>query len=348
MVSILHNNYPAIALAWSFSLTGIMSNICVLVTLTGTIVKSRTRMKAELFRYRRQNSSKTRIFQILIVNLAIADTFGSLYLLVIATADLYYRFVDVGVTTNDTGLNLNSTMIYASWIRHPFCYMGRSLFILSYCSSILITLVIAVDRYIRVFHPFSNIFISSTKAVILMTSLIWIYSSLIAIVCNYIAYATILAPNLPITYQYHNICFINYLRSWIARLFLFMISMTSGVIYSLVMCLYIMMLYKLRSIRKNRIFIADRNSWYHPIEKKTLFMVHFMALTNFLVMLPSLGFGITTFANFQVLMKSDSPLIGYSVILIIFLQCNCCINPILFLSSTRQKHIHNLIYYRKK
>ena len=336
MASILYNDYLAIAIAWSLSISGIMINTFVLAKVSGSIIRLRKKVKTEPHIHSRDNSSK--VFKILFINLAIADTLGSLYLLIIAIADLYYRFVNVKITANNSELKVNSTMIYASWIRNPFCYLARFLFLLSFASSIFITLNIAIDRYISVFYPFSDI-TSSTKVAIITISLAWTFSSAFAIYGNYIAYVTLLPPNVPLTYQYNNICIVSYNKNWGAKFFLFIASIIVGGIYSFVMCIYMVIFNKLRSIQTNIIFIADStNNGYPSRKKKTLFMVLFMAITNFVVVLPNFGFGITSFVSDDLIKASDDRLIAYLVNLNLFFQCNCCINPIIFLSSVGRKY----------
>ncbi|RDD39574.1 G-protein coupled receptor GRL101-like protein [Trichoplax sp. H2] len=334
MASLLYNNYAALAITWLFSIIGLIANPVVLVKVI-RVLNPKANAVTKSIRHRKILSSRYRIFYILIVNLAISDTLGSFYLLIIAAADLHYRSIPLTVSKH-FGNFLNSSMVYEAWINDPFCYIGRFLYILSIHTSTCITVIIASDRFVRLFYPFSGVSPVSIKAVTIAISITWLSSIVLGITGNIIAYNTTLPPY-RLSYRYHNVCIINYLRHWSARFLLLIMSTSGGTMYGLVMFFYIMILCKLRSAR-NRIFTSRVKYCDPQYEYKVLFIAVILSFTNLVAMLPTYAVGISSYFDFTFAEFNDY-FYSLVIIFVLFLQSNCCINPVIFLLSIYGKSI---------
>ncbi|RDD36304.1 G-protein coupled receptor GRL101-like protein [Trichoplax sp. H2] len=91
----------------------------------------------------------------LINNLAISDLLMGLYLLIIAIADIMYSTITYGTDSE-------------SWLSHPVCYIACGLVAMSSLTSVLIMIVISVDRYICIVYPFSTRKLTLQKAMTVM------------------------------------------------------------------------------------------------------------------------------------------------------------------------------------
>ena len=98
----------------------------------------------------------------LIRNLAISDFLMSLYLLIIAVNDLIYSDGRYGIKSEQ-------------WLTSPFCILACVLVIISNLTSVLFMVVISIDRYNCIVHPFStkNLQLRQFK---FLTGTIWVTS----------------------------------------------------------------------------------------------------------------------------------------------------------------------------
>ena len=104
---------------------------------------------------------------ILVMNLAIADGLMGVYMLIIASADMYYRDIYI---------------IYAEdWKSSIVCKMAGFLSVLSSEASVFFLTVISVDRGISVITPFSDLRLNQYKLKIAIL-LIWSVTILISLI----------------------------------------------------------------------------------------------------------------------------------------------------------------------
>lgn len=164
----------------------------------------------------------------LMTNLAASDFLMAIYLLIILIADLYY---------NDLRFGLNSE----TWLGSPFCLFACGINILSSVTSVFIMVVISIDRYICIVHPFSNRNLTLKRVRITMFS-IWFCTCIFTITPimmslgqpgyrRYYTYSSIcLANNFQILY--YKIWMISYL-TFIAIAWIIMVSFYTSIFISL-------------------------------------------------------------------------------------------------------------------
>ncbi|XP_071964993.1 uncharacterized protein [Antedon mediterranea] len=108
---------------WILGLSAFIGNFCVVL-------------------WRFKNKQKNKVQGYLIQNLAVSDFFMGIYLLVIASADIYYR---------------DSYVVYANqWRNSRLCSFAGFLSVFSSEMSVYILTVISVDRFICIVFPFSR------------------------------------------------------------------------------------------------------------------------------------------------------------------------------------------------
>lgn len=110
-----------------------------------------------------QNTKKrASIPTFLVTNLAVSDLLMSLYLLIIAIADLIFSGGNYGIESE-------------KWLSHPFCFIACFLATLSSLTSVLVMITICVDRYICIVYPFSTRRMTIRTAKIVIATL-WLFS----------------------------------------------------------------------------------------------------------------------------------------------------------------------------
>ncbi|XP_072030112.1 uncharacterized protein [Amphiura filiformis] len=111
--------------------------------------------------------SSNRVQSTLVFNLAIADGLMGVYMIIIASADQYYR---------------NVYIAYAeSWQRSYTCKFAGFLSVLSSEASVFFMAVISVDRFVSIAMPFSrmNLTPKSSKITVL---LVWLFAGILSII----------------------------------------------------------------------------------------------------------------------------------------------------------------------
>ena len=169
--SLFQGNDIARIASWLIGILGILGNlflliyICKIETIT---LRSKVNPAATIGKSQVHKSS--RITDFLVCNLAIADIIGCIYLTIVAAADAYYgyRYPNIYQVVPSP---INATNI---WVLNPFCYIARYTFFTSSIASLVITMLIAIDRFIVVLFPYSCARLNLSKCKILMT-LVWIF-----------------------------------------------------------------------------------------------------------------------------------------------------------------------------
>lgn len=339
MVSLLYDNITVIGMTWIFGITGILTNSLVLIKI---IVHSKkfqrffTKNCGIVNRMGVKLSSKSKIFTILIISLTSSDLMGSFYLLILALADVRYRFI----VTNTTSFNNSSTAIssvYALWLRDPFCYIARFISIATVCQSSITTWLIAFDRYSNVFYPYSINSRLLSKRIFLISIASLMSSLLISTIVSILASMTV--PLLPLSksFRYHNLCTIDNLEYFYIKITLITLILIGTANYISVVCMYCAILYKIRRNRsrvRNIASITTSSIVYQKIEKKILYTTATICCTNCLTWFPSITFSFITVLDYGSV-DQDGLYQSIVVLISIAMQANCCINPILLLLSSR-------------
>ena len=150
---------------WTLGLFTLFSNICVL-----------------FYRYRyKQKENKVQL--LLISNLTISDTIMGIYMIIIVSADSYYK-----------------TMFSSEFWRLSFtCKFAGTLSILSSEASVFFVTMISVDRFMGIKYAFSPYRIC-TKIIRIISSILWIIAILISTV------STIISSINPDFYDVSEVC----------------------------------------------------------------------------------------------------------------------------------------------
>lgn len=336
IVSILYDNYFIIILAWLLAFCGIIANILVLkITLAYSKRSNAVFMKTsgpESSNYLTgQASIGSRSFMILITNLTMADLLAAIYLLILASADLYYRFISINSSNKTTH---NTTQIYATWIRHPFCYIARFFSFVSVCQSIGMTSTIAFDRFTNSVYPFTTHLHLTPRLAKIVAVLFWIYSIVLGIISNIFAFITF-PPLSTQNYRYHNLCNYDNLRFTLAKSLLIIMISSGTTIYIIMVIFYIIIVYKIRQVRRtNRSMIITDSK--EDIQSKVFKMALIIGCTNFITWFPAFITGVVTVIDFH-FANENVIFLGTTTIGILILHSNCVINPMIFLYSAYRK-----------
>ena len=114
----------------------------------------------------RKQRSANRAQSILVTNLAIADGLMGVYMLIIASADVYYR---------------DQYAYFAeAWQTSLICKFAGFLSVLSSEASVFFMTVISIDRGIAIIAPFSRLNLK-TKGVAIVVTVVWMMSVLVSV-----------------------------------------------------------------------------------------------------------------------------------------------------------------------
>ncbi|XP_033121188.1 uncharacterized protein LOC117120284 [Anneissia japonica] len=133
---------------WILGLSALIGNFCV-------------------FLWRLRIKEKNKVQGYLIQNLAVADFFMGVYLLIIASADIHYRD--------------NYVINASAWRGSKLCSFAGFLSVLSSEMSVYILTVITVDRFISIVFPFSR-FKMRSRGAIRVLAIGWILVFLVSII----------------------------------------------------------------------------------------------------------------------------------------------------------------------
>lgn len=138
------------ALLWLAGLLAVFGNLIVIV-----------------YRIRWTRPLLMKAYGMFVVHLAVSDVIMGIYLLIIASADVYYRNVYVWYERQ--------------WRKHTVCQIAGFASMLSSEVSTSFVFFITVDRFLALKYPFSNVRLSR-KMTIMICSLIWLLGCAIALV----------------------------------------------------------------------------------------------------------------------------------------------------------------------
>ena len=137
---------PAIIIAWIIGLLGVLGN--------GSLIIHRImqwRHKVAVRRLSNRRSRKPTV-KLLVFNLIIVDLMGACYLIIIAAANSIYNveshkrqsLLSFSVKSN----NSHGSIFINLWVINPMCTVARFLYFLTQTMSILLTLLIAIERFL--------------------------------------------------------------------------------------------------------------------------------------------------------------------------------------------------------
>lgn len=137
---------PAIITAWVIGLLGVFGNGSLIVIgikyWHAKVTDCRSRFR----------NKKISTVKLLVYNLVVVDLMGAFYLLIIAFANTIYNVQILkpqNLSLSDYMGNSSSDGVFINlWIINPMCSIARFFYFLSQTMSILLTLLIAIERYL--------------------------------------------------------------------------------------------------------------------------------------------------------------------------------------------------------
>lgn len=336
MTSIFYDNVIAVGIAWIFGILGTITNLVVIF-----IVKTQIHHFNKIFSVpsvsnaiRIRSSRRSKTFLIFVVNLAISDFLGSLYLMILASVDLCYRSEKWPNATN-TNDNLNiTTGTSITWLYHPMCYIARSLLTISISQSTILTILIASERFLLIVCPFSSIIHITSKKAVIYCLISWNFNIILTIICNVIAERTISLPSIKINY-YHNLCYIDNLNNFSVRMFYLALIIFGLMGYIVIVSMYAAIAYKFQ-FAQYRMRSRTLNYSIPKLPKKALYLTYTIGVMNFVAWFPAFIVGLIIVSNYPFMVEST---IFQSIVVIVYLvhQVKSSVNPIIFLISSYKK-----------
>ncbi|RDD36407.1 G-protein coupled receptor GRL101-like protein [Trichoplax sp. H2] len=308
---ILPNYIASAIIAWIFGIVGILANGYV-IYCNGMKLK-----------YYSQSMNKVHIF--LIMNLALADGFGALYLLILCIADLVYsQYPKYHLCYSNKSCTGNNN----SWLLNPGCFIAKFSSTIAIFLPALLTLLIAIDSYFCIVKQKYRRLLSFPRAKFL-TAIIWIFGCSLGL---------ILAIR---SYQYHdpenfrgwtNLCYTGGLEDSVMRIIHYATYLIMPIPYFITISIYFAIVDRVRRSRSNRIFIS-----HHSVnsEKFVGLITGIIAFTNLLSWLPAIVLGIGQIRK----VKSLKTPAGYALTGLFYLLffVNSATNPLIYTVLTRRR-----------
>ena len=253
------------------------------------------------FQQRKQKHPPISVTTVLLTNLALADFFMSIYLIIIGIADQIYRG--------------NYSIHVAPWLTSIPCYSSSFLVSLSSLMSVYMMIIISIDRFICIAFPFSTrrLKVDSARNVLLVG---WLF-------CGFFAALPVLfsigANGENRLYKYSSICMPSnvdnaYYRAWI--LCYTLLTMASWIVTCvLYLAMFISMRQSSKSVRK----IGSVNR-----DKKIALRLFLIIITDLTSWMPYYILII------QVLFTGAIDIVALQFVIIFALPINSAINPYLY------------------
>ena len=252
--------------------------------------------------WRGRTRSDSKVHSMLLFNLAVSDLLMGVYLVVIGSADVYYR---------------GSYFVFTDqWKRSPLCQFSGFVSSLSCEASVLILTTMTSDRYVTIVHPFKDFGLKARGTRITLV-LIWLVSFTLAVVplvgIDYFADF----------YGRSGVCLPLHLTEekptgWEFSVFVYLVLNFSS--FMVIFILYLIMFFK---IKRTRQMTSSRSS-ISSIGKRMVFIV----LTDFFCWVPIILIGIAS------LLGMEAPPDVYAWIAVFVLPLNSALNPVLYTIST--------------
>ncbi|EDV21344.1 uncharacterized protein TRIADDRAFT_60281 [Trichoplax adhaerens] len=324
--SLLEDNITAKSVAWCLSCIGILSNLYVILQraklrkISVRVGPYTTQAPASNTHQPRTVKKTTiklnRVSIFLIKNLAVADLCGSLYLLLVVASDAYYATNKPKLYSMGNNRMPNRTNL---WLISPACSVARMLLAVSITMSHIITLFIAIDRYITFVFINSRykIDLNRSKIIVVLCWLIGISISLIITIRSrfFIDYDGSDSYNI-----FVNLCYVGSFHDILLKSMVFITIAIMCLSYLIMIALYLAIAHH---IRKTRMAVRPVESGSSG-EKRILLLVVLITMTSFIAFLP--------FTVIVILIQDSNMRIHHGIIPICFFLvfANAAFNPIIY------------------
>ncbi|RDD36749.1 G-protein coupled receptor GRL101-like protein [Trichoplax sp. H2] len=309
---ILQGIIAASLICWIFGIIGVLANFYVICSSFRAFLSK----NGKKFRF-------NKIHTFLIINLAIADFFGSLYLVVIASADRYYLYYHSNIYhCYFQSYCHNVTNI---WVLTPTCSFARFLANIATFLPTFLTLYIAVDRYTTVVKPHGKYRLTLDHAKILVVGA-WMIALSVTIISNIRSDQLYDPHNFRI---FTNVCYFTDILDPVFQI-VATIGFALGILfYIATMILYIAIIVCIHRARyRISDLVVQNRSSRSRAQMRLSIITGVLAVTNFLSWFPSLVVFIGNAMRLEFLLSY----IGYhlSIIAYLLLFVNSCMNPVCY------------------
>ncbi|RDD39016.1 G-protein coupled receptor GRL101-like protein [Trichoplax sp. H2] len=318
--SFLQDHHAARIIAWSIGIFGVLSNLAILWR-NNKYKFVKTFNSNPLDNRRNQPAKKvSTIINYLICHLATADLLGASYLIIIASADLYYGYHHPNMFQNPSPGN--STNL---WLLSPFCHLSRFLIFCTSIVSILITFVIAIDRFITViflrYRLRLNIF--RCQMIILACWLFSIGYALIPTIRNIIVMHPVSKYRFDMV---SNLCLYLDVVPYYSAAYILSRQIIYFTLIGLIAMMYLLIIIYIKARGRN---LGSRKN---RVEKRIFLIMIIITISNICSLLPS--FLVFTLARDESSLVAIQSFQRTFTIFIVAVFANTAINPIVYFALT--------------
>ena len=331
--SLLQGNEFARVSAWIIGFVGIVANVNVLYQRYKMHLSNFSMHNQDYHRGHHSVIKSRKVINCLTCHLAIADIFGAIYLIIIASADLYYGYSYPAIYQNPNPINQTNI-----WSINPLCKMGSLLVFTTPIASIFITFIIAVDRFIAVIMPNSKARLNVRRCRVIIC-MCWCLSLPFGLFPTIRSIISI--PHFKSSFEFSdNICLY---RDDNSKLIIPFVLLRQGILHlscTLITILYIIIISYIKY--KN----SGIGSQLHRSERRILLIMCLITFTNIFSLAPStiiLGIAPTVKS-----LLSEKVYAHYAVVSIIFNFSNIAINPFIYMLNGRRSIFHLFQLHRNK
>ena len=312
---VLQNNDGVRVTSWIFGIIAIGFNLMIIMRM----IYYNERCRLFQWNTRHHGLNLNPSFSLLLFNLALSDFIGGCYLVILGISDATF-IIPQNITNISYLKNFQSVDI---WITSPTCMVLRLLAQTSLLTSILMTLMITIERYLAVFYVNVSryrISIFRTKVIIAIFWLIGIIFAIAGAVDSYFVASTKL-------YHYSilgHLCQLEGSSTFIVTVLTYL-DMAVGIAVNVAIAiLYIAIAVRLK---KQRQILQGRKL---SVERNVQVITAWIIITNVITWIPvTLWVIIQRAATPIELNDRDNAILP---ILVIMLYCNCALNPVIYIT----------------
>ena len=267
---------------WGIGILAFIGNLCVLI------------------QYFTDSHKTTKVPYLLVANLALSDFLLSVYLLIIAVAGTVFYGT----------YNRSLTSWLKSWPCYFACLIGASASLMS----VLMMLLISIDRYICIVYPFSNRKLTAAKARII-AGCFWVLS------LSFVAVPVITSIGQDGNrrlYHYTSVCMPSNIIDKDYRAWIIAFTVITMLAWLITFSLYIVMFISIRQSAKNLRKSSSRKD-------KTI------AIRLFLILISDLASWLPFYYTiYRKIAQNSSNVFEYPFVIIVALPLNAAINPYIY------------------
>ena len=318
-------------LCWSMAIISVPCNIIVIIRFILLNCRGPRKISPKTFfsPYQSRFSISHNPSVFLLFNLTIGDLIGSLYLFLLAIGDVAYT----NYYQHLYGSESNYSTIRNDWVISPICTINRIFSQVALLISILLTFIVAVDRFIKVVFPHSRRKITIKRAYSIVI-VCWLFAITTSIAAGLISAREVARKPSRRFRILSNLCHMDPFTDTFVLIFTFFEILLGFVLHLTSMILYIFVYRKLK--QSQQMFLTTPSN---RAEKRISIVLTSIVVTNVLTYVPITL--ITIIGNVNRSYNPQENQFFPSTVLLWY--ANSAINPVLLLllstkirSPTRQ------------